>query len=81
MLKKIVRLKVGSILLLGAMLICSGAFAMGERVNIGDSRGYSGEEKYYYQNGRWYRQDPAGSQTTVADWLVKRSRGSRQGQF
>ena len=80
MLKQIVRLRVVLVLLLGIILFCSGAFAMGDtyggrhrgdnrRDNRGDNRG-SMEERHYYRDGRWYRHDPSGHDVTVADIVI-----------
>ena len=76
MLKQIVRLRVGLVLLLGVILFCSGAFAMGDsyggrdrRDGRGDYRG-GNEGRHYYRDGRWYRRDSGGHEVTVADIVL-----------
>ena len=73
MLKQIVRLRVGLVLLLGSLLLCSGAFAMGNNYggpNRGDNRNYNGGERHYYRDGRWYKHDDRGNEVSVADIVV-----------
>ncbi len=73
MLKQIIRLRVLVVLLLGGLLFCSGAFAMGNnygRENRGDNRGDNRrddrrdnrQDRHYYRDGRWYRHDPRGNE-------------------
>ena len=76
MLKQIVRLRVGLVLLLGSLLFCSGALAMGDSYgghregDRRDNRGYNGEERHYYRDGRWYKHDSRGHEVTVADIVL-----------
>jgi hypothetical protein len=81
MLKQIVRLRIVLILLLGSLLFCSGAFAMGNTYggrdrrdnrgdNRGDNRNYSSEERHYYRDGRWYKHDQQGHEISVADIVI-----------
>ena len=73
MLKLIVRLKVVLVLLLGSLLLCSVAFANGNdygRRDDRDHRGYNGEQRHYYRDGRWYRHDDRGNEISVADIVV-----------
>ena len=77
MLKQIVRLRVVLVLLLGVVLFCSGAFAMGNdygrrdsRDNRGDNRNYHGEGRHYYRDGKWYKHDQSGRDITVADIII-----------
>ena len=73
MLKLIVRLRVALVLLLGSLLLCSCAFAMGNNYggpNRGDNRNYNGGERHYYRDGRWYKHDNQGHEVSVADIVV-----------
>ena len=77
MLKQIVRLRVGLVLLLGIILFCSGAFAMGDTYgghnrgdNKRDNRGNNSGERHYYRDGRWYKHDSSGRDVTVADIVI-----------
>ena len=73
MLKHIVRLRVGLVLLSGVLLLCSGAFAMGDTYgghNRRDNRRGSMEERHYYRDGRWYKHDQSGHDITVADIVI-----------
>ncbi len=83
MLKHIVRLRVGLVLLLGILLFCSDAFAMGNDYrdrgnnrgnnrgdNRGDNRNYNGGERHYYRDGRWYKHDQRGNEVSVADIVI-----------
>ena len=79
MLKQIARLRVGLVILLGILLSCSGAFAMGDRINGGDNnRGYNrdnnrGDDKgdrHYYRDGKWYKHDSRGNEVTVSDLII-----------
>ena len=75
MLKQITRLRVGLVLLLGILLFCSGAFAMGDRRDINrgnngrdsrrDNRGDNGGDRHYYRDGRWYKHDSRGNEIAV----------------
>ncbi len=72
MLKQIVRLRAGLVLILGILLFCSGAFAMGQRYERGngrDNRGDNGmnrnEERHFYRDGRWYKHDSRGNDIVV----------------
>jgi len=81
MLKQIVRLRVGLVLFLGALLFCPSAFAMARdygRDNRGDNkndnrnnnkndnRSDNRGERHYYRDGRWYKHDSAGHEIAVA---------------
>ena len=81
MLKQIVRLRVGLVVLLGGLLVCSSASAMGNDYggrnrrdnrgdNGGDNRGvstnYGNGERHYYRDGNWYRRDSTGRDIAVA---------------
>ena len=74
MLKQIVRLRVGLVLLLGSLLLCSVAFAngndYGRRDNRRDDRNYNGGERHYYRDGRWYKHDSRGNEVSVADIVI-----------
>ena len=80
MLKHIARLRVGLVLLLGILLFCSGAFAMGDRRDInrgnngrdnrGDNRGNNGGDRHYYRDGRWYKHDSRGREIAVDNIYV-----------
>ena len=70
-------LKVGLVVLLGVLLLCSGAFAMGDRYggphrgdNRRDDRRGSMEERHYYRDGKWYKRDQSGHEVTVADIVL-----------
>ena len=68
MLKQIVRLRVGLVLLVGSLLFCSGAFAMGD--TYGGHREDNRGERHYYRDGRWYKHDSRGNEVSVADIVV-----------
>ena len=80
MLKHIARLRIGLVFLLGILLFCSGAFAMGDRRDInrgnngrydrGDNRGDNGGDRHYYRDGRWYKHDSSGNEVAVRDIYV-----------
>ena len=70
MLKHIARLKVGLVLILGIIFFCSGAFANGNDYGRRDNRGYNGEERHYYRDGRWYKHDQRGNEVSVADIVI-----------
>ena len=81
MLKQIARLRAGLALLLGILLFCSSAFAMGNNYrsdNRGDNRGYNSNdnrgdnrgERHYYRDGRWYKHDSRGNEVSVADLVI-----------
>ena len=77
MLTQIMRLRVVLVLLLGIILFCSGAFAMGDtyggrnrRDNRGDYRGDDRGERHYYRDGRWYKHDSRGNEVSVADIVL-----------
>ena len=73
MLKLIVRLRVGLVLLLGSLLLCSCAFANGNdygRSERRDNRGDNGGERHYYRDGRWYKHDNQGHEVSVADIVL-----------
>ena len=77
MLKQIVRLRAGSVLLLGILLFCSSAFVMAQD-NGRDNRGDHGNdnkndnrrdnrgERHYYRDGKWYKHDSLGHEIAVA---------------
>ena len=74
MLKNIAKLKLGLVLILGILLVCSGAFANGNSYG-GPNRGgynnnYNGGERHYYRDGRWYKHDQNGNEVSVADIVV-----------
>ena len=75
--KRMRYLKVGLVVLLGVLLLCSGAFAMGDtygghhrRDDRGDNRRGNMEERHYYRDGRWYKRDQGGHEVTVADIVL-----------
>ena len=68
MLKQMARLRVGLVLLLGSLLFCSGAFAMGD--TYGGHREDNRGERHYYRDGRWYKHDARGNEVSVADIVV-----------
>ena len=72
MLKQIIRLRIVLVLFLGILSLCSGSFAMGDHRDIdrGDNRNYSGGERHYYRDGRWYKHDSRGNEVSVADIVV-----------
>ena len=73
MLKQSVVFRVGLVLLLGSLLLCSGAFAMGDNRAINDrryNRGDNGGERHYYRDGRWYKHDSRGNEVSVADIVI-----------
>ena len=76
MLKQFVQLRVSLVVLLGIILLCSGAFAMGDRRDINrgnngrDNRGDNREERHYYRDGRWYKHDSRGNEVSVADIVI-----------
>ena len=80
MLKQIVRLRVSLVLLLGILLFCSGAFAMGDRRDInkgnngkynrGDDRGNNEGDRHYYRDGRWYKHNSRGNDIAVDNIYV-----------
>ena len=70
-------LRVSLVILLGALLLCSSAFAMGDRYggrhrgdDRRDDRRGSMEERHYYRDGRWYRRDSSGHDVTVTDIVL-----------
>ena len=90
MLKQIIRLRVSLVLLLGALLFCSIAFAQDSYTskttttnnngdvttkttttdNSGNVTSQSTVVKHYYRDGRWYRRDTTGNETSVLDVVV-----------
>ena len=77
MLKKIGRLKVGLVLLMGALLFCSSAFAMAQdygrdnrRDDRNDNRRDNRGERHYYRDGRWYKHASTGQDIVVAALAV-----------
>ena len=81
MLKEIVRLRIGLVVVLGVLLVCSSAFANGNsyggrdrRDNRGDNgnhgSNYGNGERHYYRDGRWYRHDQQGHEVSVADIVI-----------
>ena len=69
-LKNIARLELGLVIILGILLVCSGAFANGNSYG-GPNGGYNnGGERHYYRDGRWYKHDQRGNEVSVADIVV-----------
>ena len=68
MLKQIARLKVVLVIFLGIIFVHSAAFAMADRVVIssGGNRGYHGEDRHYYRDGKWYKHDARGNEVFVS---------------
>jgi hypothetical protein len=65
MLKQIARLRVGLVFILGILLFCSGAFAMGDLRVTTSTRRDNREDRHYYRNGRWYKHDSRGKEIIV----------------